>query len=734
MSVNLEVKGTLAKLLASEDLIVEHKSVETASFNVQTRVLTLPRWEKATNSVIDLLVAHEVGHALFTPNEDWRDKVKCPHMFVNVCEDVRIESLMKRKFAGLPKTFYRGYQELHDEDFFSVADDDIDTLQVADRINLHFKVGGFLNIEFNDEEREVMNVISSAETFDDALEAAELLYALHQKQKEEQEQKETPESNQSEDGDEGQSESDESGERGEEQVKDNDSDETAESDETSDMEGDGDGDDETEQEKEKPENNKGGQSASEFNESDTVKTMEALEDKLGDLTNTGSFDDPDYIDYPTWRKDIVVDCNEVHGYLEKKWKNQYDTISTNYDERSADNWYERNISCYKSKFNEFKREIQSEVNYLVKEFECKKSATAYARATTSRTGVLDCTKLHTYKYNEDLFKKVTNLPEGKNHGLVFVLDWSGSMCNILEDTVKQLLSLVMFCDKVNIPFKVYAFTNEWRWEDDEDEDYYYNRRSTDKYSEGGVFHIPNQFHMLTMLSSGTSRKVLFKHMANLYALSCLFTHEMGSNVPSNLMLSGTPLNEALVSLRYILPEFKRQQNVEKAHVIVLTDGEAGGSVYTRVSKLNGEEFIGPRRLSWGYSGNYNVFLRNRNTGTTRAIKHPTTTIIEDLRDEFPESSFTGFRISDRSGGSWVRQACDYDAKLLDTWKREKCIALVNQGYNKYYVISASKLQDDVDFDVDEGATKARIKSAFAKSLKNKKTNKRILADFIGEIA
>ena len=74
------------------------------------------------------------------------------------------------------------------------------------------------------------------------------------------------------------------------------------------------------------------------------------------------------------------------------------------------------------------------------------------------------------------------------------------------------------------------------------------------------------------------------------------------------MLSGTPLNEALFSLRYILPEFKRQQNVEKAHVMVLTDGEAGGSTYTRVSKLNGEEFIGPRRLSWGYSGNYNVFL------------------------------------------------------------------------------------------------------------------------------
>ena len=85
-------------------------------------------------------------------------------------------------------------------------------------------------------------------------------------------------------------------------------------------------------------------------------------------------------------------------------------------------------------FLSFKKSAQKEVNYLVKEFECKKAADSYARASISRTGVLDCSKLHTYKYNEDLFKKVTTLSDGKNHGLVFVLDWSGSMSNVLLDT------------------------------------------------------------------------------------------------------------------------------------------------------------------------------------------------------------------------------------------------------------------------------------------------------------
>jgi len=726
MNVNLEVKGTLARLLAQEDLIVEHKSVETASFNVQSRVLTLPRWEKASNNVVDLLVAHEVGHALFTPNEDWRDKVKCPQGFVNVTEDVRIETLMKRKFAGLPKTFYRGYQELNSEDFFSLEGEDPNNMGIADRVNLHFKLGSFMLIKFNEKEQAVVNQIAAAETFDEALAAAEALYALHQEQQEEKDQ----ESVESTGGGEGEaSQSEEAGDEADQ--------EGAESEETEKQPGeagDGEGENEKEesdetQEQELDQSSPTGGDVADL-QNDSVKTMEALEDKLGDLTSTGSWDDPDYIDYPTFRKNTVISTTDIYDYLHSEWNKQKENIREHRDADYADKWYENSIGCYHKKFNEFRREVQSEVNYLVKEFECKKSATAYARATTARTGVLDCAKLHTYKYNEDLFKKVTNLPEGKNHGLIFTLDWSGSMCNIIEDTVKQLLSLVMFCDKVNIPFKVYAFTSEWRHE--EVDEYGYIRRPRDQYTQANVFHVPSYFSMLNLLSSGVSRKVLYKQMSDVYTLACLFNYHMGANVPNKLMLSGTPLNEALISLRTILPQFKAEANVEKAHVIVLTDGEAGGSVYTKGS--NGpDNIIRPKRLHWGYSSTP-VYLRNRVTGTTRKFERPTTTLIEDLREQFPESSFTGFRIADRGASSWVRQACNYDEKTMSTWKKEKCVTLTSQGYNKYYVMAASKLQEDTEFEVAEDASKAKIKSAFAKSLKNKKTNKKILADFIGEIA
>ena len=64
--INQEVKGTLAKLLATENLTVEHRKVTTACFDVDKRVLILPIWKSASNTVYDLLVGHEVGPVSYT--------------------------------------------------------------------------------------------------------------------------------------------------------------------------------------------------------------------------------------------------------------------------------------------------------------------------------------------------------------------------------------------------------------------------------------------------------------------------------------------------------------------------------------------------------------------------------------------------------------------------------------------------------------------------------------------
>ena len=185
MSVNLEVKGSLAKCLATENLIIEHKKVSTASFDVDRRVLVLPMWDRASSTVYDLLVGHEVGHALFTDNIDWtKEYSDVPKDFINVIEDVRVERLMKKKYPGLSKTFYTGYNELNNDDFFSVKDENLNDLSFIDRINMYFKIGAFHNIAFSDEENQFVTRISQLETFKEVLDIArEIVQFLNYKKK-----------------------------------------------------------------------------------------------------------------------------------------------------------------------------------------------------------------------------------------------------------------------------------------------------------------------------------------------------------------------------------------------------------------------------------------------------------------------------------------------------------------------------------------------------------------------
>ncbi len=108
------------------------------------------------------------------------------------------------------------------------------------------------------------------------------------------------------------------------------------------------------------------------------------------------------------------------------------------------------------------------VNYMVKEFEMKKAADIHRRAYNSKKGTLDMNKIHAYRYSENLFQQITSFPEGKNHGMVMLIDWSGSMNNCMADTIEQLINLTMFCSKVQIPFEVYAFSDHYRdWKDED---------------------------------------------------------------------------------------------------------------------------------------------------------------------------------------------------------------------------------------------------------------------------
>ena len=383
MAVQHEVKSQLAKLLATEDIVVEHKHVETAQFNVQTRVLILPLWEKASNAVYDMLVGHEVGHALFTPNEDPPEGI--PHNFLNVCEDARIEKLMKRKYMGLAKSFYNGYNELHDQDFFDLEDEDIDNFNLADRANLYFKIGSFLDLSFSAPEKEIITLIQNAETFTDTIAAAKALYNYckqeQEKQKEFLEQAEQAKLDFEHDS-QGSGNSDTSGDSDNESSV-SDSDSSASMEDRSDS---------------TPSNDRVVDSGSTIDDLD-VQTLDSLDSKLKDLVNTGGQENQ-YTEIPKVNLDSVIASNEdVHTDIQQYWdiseveyaKSKQQCIENH--GRLTEYYSESLFDKSDSEFRKFKKEAQKEVSYLVKEFECKKAASAYARATTSRTGVLDTASL-----------------------------------------------------------------------------------------------------------------------------------------------------------------------------------------------------------------------------------------------------------------------------------------------------------------------------------------------------
>jgi len=727
MAVSHEIKSQLAKLLATEDLVVEHKKVSTACFNVHTRVLTLPLWEKASSLVYDLLVGHEVGHALFTPDEDWSETVKVPQQFVNVVEDARIEKLMKRKYAGLAKTFYNGYKDLNEEDFFQIADEDISKFNLADRANLYFKVGNFITLDFSPEEKEIINLIDACESFADALIAADELYKYCKKEKEQQQKVADFDSHEIK----GNSQSPAS-----ETVETNNS--------SSEQEGKGD------QEQPSETDSYGGTAQGEetqvnsSNQKDEpeIRTAESLEDKIRDLVGSDEYENV-YLEVPQVNLDTVIGKNsEVHKDIDDSFSHQQKI----HNEHANDKGYTP-VNLYKETdldFKKFKSSAQKEVSYLVKEFECRKAADQYARASTARTGVLDTSRLHTYKYNEDLFKKVSVIPDGKNHGLVFVLDWSGSMCDVMLDTCKQLFNLVWFCKKVSIPFEVYAFTNEWRrGEYDYENDRYFAADRTPHYQKkDGLLVVDETFSLMNILTSKVSGKVLEHQMLNIWRLAYCFGRSYSSpyTYSNRLSLSGTPLNEALITLHQILPKFQKENKLQKVQCIVLTDGEANQLVHHKEIKRAWEKdsYIGN-----GYINPHTAFLRDRKLGTTYKFGYGyhefTDTLLRNLKDKFSSTNFIGIRVLEsRNASRFIQLYHSYTDKQYDKiqsdWKKLRSFTITNSGYDAYFGLSSSALSQDTEFEVAEDATKSQIKSAFVKSLKTKKLNKKVLGEFISLVA
>jgi len=734
MPVNIEIKGNLARLLATENLIVEHKQVETAQFNTQTRVLTLPMWNTASNYVYDMLVAHEVGHALFTPCTMWKEGKyeSLPHSYVNIVEDARIERLMKNKFAGLNRDFYKGYEELNASDFFELNDKNINDMKFIDKINLYFKLGAFLCLEFNDIENQFITEISQSETFDDVLEISNRVYQYSkqqqeakQKQQQEQELAQTSEDNNNEDND------------ADLDTPSYERDYQSESDDDIDADADLD-DPEFDPSDNFDKQEGGGQEAGDWNnidESDTQEAFDSNSHKLQDRNGS----ETTYVTIPEMNLDnVVISFDTINDYLTE----HFTVIEADSGESDPNSYYYRGngIKANTREFREYKKSASKDVNHLVKEFEMKKSADSYARQATARTGVLDTSKLHTYMFNEDIFKKITIIPEGKNHGLVFLLDWSGSMNNILENTLKQLFNLVWFCRKVNIPFEVYAFTNDsWSLDPDTEGLRHYDIKP-DRLVKGikeNALHVEGGFRMVNILTSTAKTKDLDRMMLNLWLQARAFRGSM-YQYARRFTLSGTPLNEAIISVGQLTKQLIKTAKLQKCHVIVLTDGEGYHSSF---NKMYESSYDGSITMNHSGLAPWKTTIRvgSKSFVGAKCESEFTCKLVEAIKSDIPNCNFIGIRILEKGGGRqfynyYARNHYNFYDEMKDQMRRNGAVFINTKSFDLWCAVQQTTLHCDDELEVDAGVEKRKIAQAFRKMNKNKKSNKLLVKEFIKQIA
>tara|TARA_Y100000389_G_scaffold155169_1_gene155763 strand:+ start:641 stop:2920 length:2280 start_codon:yes stop_codon:yes gene_type:complete len=754
-TINLDVKSNLAKLLATENITIQHNNVKTASFDVKNRVLTLPIFKQKSGDVYDMLIAHECAHALWTPYEEWQNITdKELRSYVNVIEDTRIDKLIQAKYPGVVRNYENGFDILEKQNFFGISGRDINKdFMIIDKINLRSKSLNRLPFIFSSNDKDWLVKVDAVKSFDDVLTLAKEMLDWQKDQVEQMtklpdfdnhiisknyELSDDEDDFDDEDSDDSQGDNSGADQNDDDADEKNDfnnfGDEKADDEKDSKQDGQSETDDATKEEDKKGEathhaKGAGGDDKPRLLKAITDDSFVQNQDKLLDNSNKGyrygKIPAPNFKEgsaltsYKTWLKDM-----NDYRIKQKQYSNiaKYDTYLD-------------------TQYKKFMNENKKTVMYLVKEFEMKKSAQAYKRASQDKTGIIDTLKLPSYKYSDDIFKKLTIIPDGKNHGMMMLLDWSGSMADCLYDTVKQLINLVEFCKKVNIPFEVYFFTSERKYDRE------YNASPTSWSQNSGEFAFED-FNLVNCVSHRMNKKTIDLAMKTLFHMGMYFDNRYTRRnawdtddyyaqseswgIPSEYYLGNTPLNESLVYINTLLPMFKKKYDIEKMTFITLTDG-AGN--YVRSDILNGEKHDYEKTTV--YQINNKKFAQDGNI-TTNLLNH-----IKKQHDVNVIGFYIVKKIRRWDIERYIGEYKDWNdkEKKISLFRKEltknKAAACTSEGYNKFFVIDGKKMNVE-NFDMSKETVKkgtaSELKRIFGKSMANRLVSRVILNKFIQEVA
>lgn len=737
-------KSTLAKLLAGEDLNVVYGNVETASFDVKSRTLTLPIFKDMSEDVMDLLTLHEVGHALFTPMEMLEEvkNTKIPFGIVNILEDVRIEKMIQDKYLGAVRNFRNGYKELIAKDFFKLSGRDLGSYSLIDRINLKSK--HVPDVPMSDEDMVWYKKALECKTHEDVLALSEEIYGYMEDQKPETDNHAQPEM--SDENDEEQKD-----DSPKSTIPSSSDDESVDEEENQENGQDGESDElkeDTDETEEKPSE----ESSSSYGETDSSlggSLIDAIDKTAPDVQNVTVPEVKDSI--IRTRAEIIADMEKHYSHRVKMDGNM--KYTTKY------------LQSCKDDFAKFRKENKKSVSLMVKEFEMKKAADQYSRASVAKTGSLNMDVIHQYKFNDDLFNRVTSIPDAKSHGLVMYLDWSGSMHNNIHATLKQLITLTMFCDAVQIPYRVYAFSDGYS----HDIDTTGNPKAQDpKLGDLVVSHLD----LFEFASSENSKKDQIELYEWVWTMTDYYDaydkpwdpDMVRVDPPNNYRLAATPLDASIVAGMTLIPKFKSMYNLQKVQLVLLTDGASHScrDFYSDYKVIEDGSTLWCKDYCWQRSNKksylkdpksgYQVELIGNNFGNTQRLLSLLKKKVEGLNVinfHLVETNKTGTvkktrvedtlgYISDREFYSWGSPEVTKAMKDLKAHNSASIKFKYLTAIDAYFILPGGSAMDiDTENALDEietGATKAQLKKAFVKSNKQKSVSRPLLSEFMDLVA
>lgn len=768
-------KSYLAKLLATEDLTLEHANVSTAAFDLKNRKIVLPNWANMSPELYDMLIGHEVSHGLETPAEGWHDAL-CDKgagfkSFLNVIEDARIERKIKARYPGLVRSFAKGYDELIKKDFFGLGGRDIGEFPLIDRINLHFKGGNMLAVPFTDAEKIFVDQVANAETWEDVVAIANSLYE-YSKTEEAMQNAMAPQDDLLDDEEDdydmpGQSsfmEENDDAEESEDQTDgpgqsgDTDSDDTEETDDS------GDSSDSTEEPDETGEGDIDDQPKSESGDINAGSDAENFEPEAETDTN-----------FREREKELLAcDGREVLNVTFPKLKSGAFVRKAadvwNFDTHYTRGYYGDTMPSAEAEqilFTEFNNRNKSAINQLVQQFEMRRKATALKKARENKTGLLNEDKLWAYKLTDDLFLSTTTVPDGKNHGMLMLVDMSGSMHGQMAPTLEQTLIQVAFCKKVGIPFKVFGFSN---CTFNGSEQSYSDMLNAQSLAHGSIYITERSIGLIELISSELSAPLYSKSFKRILGMATRYnsrqrrrynddTSPVIQELPPYLHLGMTPLAEAVIILRDVANEFKATNRIEVLNTIILTDGANSTemAVVDTVNELADTDFQNVQPMKYFGKRVDKVYIKEgpvatlysnseNNVGWRSYGLQYDNFALAMIRhyQRTTDSRIIGFRLVE-SNRRQVRDtyfnACgQYDYNGFEasykTWNAEKFVEVANPlCYDAMYLIKGGESLnvDDSELEVKSNS-KGDLKRGFLKYTKGRASSRVFLNRFIDKVA